>query len=204
MSADRPNAVDELIAFVQDTMATAGPGRWGVELPDGTEPFEKRLNELSVGAFAACAEAGVSLEVLQAVPTDSGRPPYGPMKVPLCYGRGWCLGPPRRPCWLVYIDNPEWLLAMRGLAAALDARTQPKKRGPGKRSRSPLLEARDKWLYEQCCDTSLTYEKIKGELRRCHQNKAWTMLASIQGIRNAATNYAARHNLAPPPPRQEK
>jgi hypothetical protein len=129
MSADKPNAVDELIAFVEDTMAPSGPGRWGVELPDGIEPFEKRLDELSLAAYVACALARVSLEALQAVPMGFSEKPHGPMRVPLCYGRGGIApGNPPRERRLVYIDNPEWLLAMRGLSAALDARTRPTNR----------------------------------------------------------------------------
>jgi hypothetical protein len=64
--------------------------------------------------------------------------------------------------------------------------------------RERSVEARDKWIYEQCCNGTY-YMKIKAEVNR---RKGWSKIASIQGIRSAALRYARRHNLPPPPPRK--
>jgi hypothetical protein len=66
-------------------------------------------------------------------------------------------------------------------------------------TRDPCLEARDKWLYEQC------YNRVPhNEIHRLLEEEMppeWKSI-SISGIRKAAKNYAIRHNLSPVPRRQ--
>jgi hypothetical protein len=68
--------------------------------------------------------------------------------------------------------------------------------------RDKNLEARDKWIYRQCCDLRKTLGQIVVELGRIAGEKGWRKISRIQGIRSAAFRYAKRHGLDAPPPRQ--
>jgi hypothetical protein len=66
------------------------------------------------------------------------------------------------------------------------------------------LQARNKWIYRQCCKgRSVPYANVLAELKRTAPGKGWEVIESIQGLRAAARNYAARNNLDPPPNRQD-
>jgi hypothetical protein len=69
----------------------------------------------------------------------------------------------------------------------------------GRRDRK--IEARDRWIYRQCCDR-VPYKEIVANLSRCSPSKRWQRITSKQGIQNAALRYAKRNQLALPPPRQ--
>lgn len=80
-------------------------------------------------------------------------------------------------------------------------------RSPGKRlargSTDMKLEARNKWLYQQCCKgRQMPYANIIAELKRIAPEKGWEPIESIQGIRAAAKQYAASHNKPLIPNRQ--
>jgi hypothetical protein len=63
-------------------------------------------------------------------------------------------------------------------------------------------EARDKWLYKQCCDLTLTYRGIIRELTMKVKEMGWEPIVTPQGINRAANRYASRKDLSPIPPRQ--
>jgi hypothetical protein len=72
------------------------------------------------------------------------------------------------------------------------------------RSRRPPLrdkvtEARDKWIYDLCIKGE-AYDTIARKLPQ--KNARWTRISTKQGILAAARRYAQRHELPPPPPRQ--
>ncbi len=65
-------------------------------------------------------------------------------------------------------------------------------------SRTP--EARDAWIYKQCCD-GIPYKTIIDRLKK--KPRSWPRISSKQGIRRAAKAYAETHGLPLPPLRQE-
>lgn len=67
--------------------------------------------------------------------------------------------------------------------------------------RAKALEARDKWIYEQCCKL-VPYQDIADELGA--KKEQWKKIGSPQGIIRAAKKYAKRHGLLPPPPRRSE
>jgi hypothetical protein len=79
------------------------------------------------------------------------------------------------------------------------AKTNPRKPA-GKVERDPQTEARDKWIYEQCCKRDLTLEAIGNRLPK--ENRQWQPMTK-QGVSQRARDYAARHGLPAPPRRQE-
>jgi hypothetical protein len=74
-----------------------------------------------------------------------------------------------------------------------------------KKTRDPKMEARDNWIYQQCCQTKprLTHDEIVGELKKVAPQRGWEIVESKQGIRQAAIEYARRHNRPAPPRRQD-
>jgi hypothetical protein len=81
-----------------------------------------------------------------------------------------------------------------------DAR-EGRKRTAATGSRDRKLEARDKWLYQQCCN-GVPYKEIQSRLEEEGRRKGWRKIGSVQGIRAAALKYAERHQLPAPPSRQ--
>jgi hypothetical protein len=67
---------------------------------------------------------------------------------------------------------------------------------------NPKQEARDRWIYKQCCQVTRTLKQIKTKLKQLASKKGWRPIGTIQGIRQRASVYAKRHNLPAPPPRQ--
>jgi hypothetical protein len=87
-------------------------------------------------------------------------------------------------------------------AGALDPAVKGKQAGR-KGVRDKKMEARDKWIYQQCCKgNEMPLDKIVAELKRCASKRRWRVINSIQGIRIAAARYAKRHGLKAPPSRQ--
>ena len=66
------------------------------------------------------------------------------------------------------------------------------------KARDRSLEARDKWIYEQCLKL-VPYETIGLRLKKKPKN--WPRIERKQGIRIAAIRYAERHGLSPIPAR---
>jgi hypothetical protein len=90
-----------------------------------------------------------------------------------------------------------WRRLLYGTTA--DGRVEP---GTAKASRNRKLEARDRWLYQQCC-ARVPYKAILSQLKNLGPGKGWQRLGSIQGIRKAARSYAKLHDLPYPAPRQQ-
>jgi len=65
----------------------------------------------------------------------------------------------------------------------------------------PKHDARNRWLYKQCC-RGLPYKKILPQFLMLCREKGWKQLATVQGIRWAALKYAQLHNKPIPPRRQ--
>jgi hypothetical protein len=68
-----------------------------------------------------------------------------------------------------------------------------------KAKRDKLTDARDKWVYEQCCKGE-AYDSISRQLP--NKNAKWARISTKQGILDCARRYAERKGLPKPPPRQ--
>ena len=111
-----------------------------------------------------------------------------------------CPPPPphRPPVW----NQAEFEADMDNLTRALDALQHRRGRKPGGGDRK--LEARNKWLYRQCCNgREMPYANIIAELKRIASAKGWEPIESVQGIRAAAKRYAASHPDLPPIPNRQ-
>jgi hypothetical protein len=80
--------------------------------------------------------------------------------------------------------------------AMLGMSTPRKKASPRQR---PSLEARNKWLYELAFNKEITYQQLINNLK---EHPEWPRISTIQGVRHAIRDYAKRHGLPEPPPRQ--
>jgi hypothetical protein len=66
-------------------------------------------------------------------------------------------------------------------------------------------DARDRWIYEQCC-AGVPYKKIIGRLNQTiasQRSGKWRPICSVPGLRAAASKCAERHGLDPIPRRQD-
>src|SRR5262249_20821536 len=81
-------------------------------------------------------------------------------------------------------------------------RRSARKTGTARARRDRKQEARDRWLYQQCC-ALVPYKNIRPELKDWASCKGWRTLASIQGIRAAARTYAEGHDRPYPALRQQ-
>jgi hypothetical protein len=84
--------------------------------------------------------------------------------------------------------------------AGRDALAAKRKKGGCKKQ-----EARDKWIYDKCCedDPRLTHEAIRIQLNRICKEKGWESVGTNNAIRQAAIRYAKAKGIGPPPSRQE-
>ena len=73
--------------------------------------------------------------------------------------------------------------------------------GKGKKRRNSSSDARDKWIYEECCKGT-AYLTIVNKLKT--KPKTWDRIDTEQGIRRAAKSYAKKHDLPPIPSRRGK
>jgi hypothetical protein len=73
---------------------------------------------------------------------------------------------------------------------------------PGKHKLDPKREARDRWIYRKCCQPRYLYKTIIAELKAISPGKGWSMVATPQGIRWLAAEYAQRHDKPEPPRRR--
>jgi hypothetical protein len=80
--------------------------------------------------------------------------------------------------------------------------TPPRTRtGPQQRTRDKKTEARDKWIYDQCCER-MPYDNVVAELKRIGPKRGWRVVSSKQRIQQIGNEYPERHGLDRPPPRQ--
>jgi hypothetical protein len=72
------------------------------------------------------------------------------------------------------------------------------------RRRDRKQEARDKWIYEQCCKgQEMPHRTIVAELKKIAPQKGWRLITTKNGIRQAAIKYADDHSKPRPPKRQD-
>ncbi len=100
-----------------------------------------------------------------------------------------------------------------GIRAALTTLEPPGESGVGRAhrvrrrpraERDEESEARARWVYDKCKDTSITLKEILAEFRTVAGERGWKIVGTINGIRDIAKRYAQRHSLPPPPARQGK
>lgn len=75
------------------------------------------------------------------------------------------------------------------------------RRQPSRAEKAKRTEARDQWVYEQCC-RGVAYDTIARRLTK--KNPKWQAITTKQGILDCARRYAERHGMPPPPPRQSR
>ena len=115
--------------------------------------------------------------------------------------RNWLASLPDYPfdVWLEAIES-EAHRAPRVAAPTSELQQKSKvKKGPVKRDR--LMEARDKWVYGECCKGT-QHKTIALKLPK--KNPKWPRITTKQGILDCAKRYARRNGLPAPPPRQER
>jgi len=66
--------------------------------------------------------------------------------------------------------------------------------------RDALTEARDKWIYDRCCDLNIPLKNSLSDLKK--QFPTARRISSIQSLRAAAIRYAANHELPELPRRR--
>jgi hypothetical protein len=78
-----------------------------------------------------------------------------------------------------------------------------KRRKPARTGRDRKQEARDRWIYQQCCrGREMPYDRIVAELKRIAAAKGWQIVSSKERIRQIGVAYADRHGKPRPPNRQ--
>ena len=75
------------------------------------------------------------------------------------------------------------------------------RKSTGAKKRTKKTEARDKWIYEQCCK-GIPHENIVAELRRKAVAKGWRIVSTKQRIRQIGIEYADDNGLGRPSARQ--
>lgn len=83
-------------------------------------------------------------------------------------------------------------------------KTERRKRQRPSMAAKPILpnDARDAWVYEQCCKPDVKYDTIVRRLKERAAEENWKIVSTKQGIQEAARRYAVRHKLPPPPSRK--
>jgi hypothetical protein len=84
-----------------------------------------------------------------------------------------------------------------------DPSTDPPRQTAQKALRDKKTEARDKWIYLQCYKGT-PHDMIVAELRKIAPKRKWRIVSTKQRIRQIGIEYADRHGLPHPPPRQNK
>jgi hypothetical protein len=84
---------------------------------------------------------------------------------------------------------------------ALTENTRNRTSTNNKVRRDKETEARDKWIYRQCCKGT-PHDAIVAELRRIADGKGWRRISTKNRVWQIGREYAERHGLEPPPPRQ--
>jgi hypothetical protein len=96
-----------------------------------------------------------------------------------------------------------WLSKQSVSAAQIESAVAPKKSEAvkAKVKRDKLQEARDKWIYQQCCKGT-AHDTIARNIS--NKNPKWGKISTKQGVLVCARRYAKRKGLPDPPPRQER
>jgi hypothetical protein len=96
---------------------------------------------------------------------------------------------------------PEAILDGLSVSLDEDVRRNLKRKEEIKPAKKTPNDARDKWIYDRCCE-GLVYDEIAKELKRIAGKKNWYPIQDKRGILQAAQRFAKRKDLPPPPPRQ--
>jgi hypothetical protein len=91
--------------------------------------------------------------------------------------------------------RPQSLLDPRPAATTPGAATR------AKAVRDKKREARDRWIYQQCCKGT-PHDVILAELKRIALLRGWSVVSSKQRVQQIGREYARRHGRKPPPPRR--
>jgi hypothetical protein len=116
-----------------------------------------------------------------------------------------------RECWYGYLAErraesatPAPESAATTVLPSLDETLSPETTAQ-KTRRKPLrdkkLEARDKWIYRQCCKGT-PHGAIVAELRRIAVKRGWQIVRTKQRIQQIGIRYAQQHDLPLPPSRK--
>jgi hypothetical protein len=71
-----------------------------------------------------------------------------------------------------------------------------------RRLRDKKAEARDKWIYEQCCKGT-PHDKIAAWLKKLAPKRGWQIVSTKQRVQQIGNEYADAHGLNRPPPRRD-
>ena len=69
--------------------------------------------------------------------------------------------------------------------------------------RDKAIEARNKWIYKECCK-GILHDKIVANLKLIAPKKKWRIVSTKQRIWQIGNEYADDNGLNRPPPRQGK
>jgi hypothetical protein len=107
-------------------------------------------------------------------------------------------GPESKTGWLLRIPLAKVIEILKAVAAGAGQShsSGAKSNGSQLLARDPAIEARDKWLYEQCCKL-VRYEAIIRRLDK--KTQTWLRITTPQGIKKAAAAYAERQIPKLPP-----
>jgi hypothetical protein len=70
-------------------------------------------------------------------------------------------------------------------------------------ARDKLLEARDRWIYRECCKGT-PHDQIVAALKQQAGRKGWQIFSSKQRVQQIGNSYADRHSLPRPPARRSQ
>ena len=90
------------------------------------------------------------------------------------------------------------------LASRLDAPENPRAKklvATKPVRRDAKTEARDKWIYQQCCKGT-PHDKIVAELKKMAPNRKWKIISTKQRVQQIGNKYADDNGLERPSPRR--
>jgi hypothetical protein len=118
------------------------------------------------------------------------------------------------PLWDWEKDYQQQMAAMASWAAlvprpsnttpSLPSSAKPGVKKPAPRSgRDKKLEQRNEWIYRRCLKgRAMPYDKIVSALLKIAPERGWSPVRSKQRIQQIGKEYAEKHGLPLPPPRQ--
>jgi hypothetical protein len=212
---DFDQAVSALDLSLQDYSWKPGENRLTAESVLGALKARNITLALATELFRRLIDEGVFTYWSHTVPAGYHRERGIPLPV-------WCGLPQTTHClvttqkrwydWLAKYNRQRGQAPPAGGDGQADvpsgAQAKPTRGAPAKNARRTdgrdrKLEARNKWIYQQCCKgRGRPLAAILADLKRKAPEKGWAVLSSIQAIRTAAIGYAERHGLALPPNRQ--
>ncbi|HJT78097.1 MAG TPA: hypothetical protein VJ739_12910 [Gemmataceae bacterium] len=185
-------AIDQLVGFV--TSRYGYPKRYFLNKQERDTPIN--LDGRVVGLVAVVAGGRIPFEKPRArYPQDIGAYTAGTGVRYFVTREG-----------MVLTRERQWEAAMQSLRAAVCAVVEVEASGQkatkkGDIQKDNKTESRDKWIYDQCCKRT-AHDRIVAQLRERAGKKGWRVVSSKQRIQQIGNEYADRHGLERPPPRQ--